>query len=399
MTTLISLEFYKMSHKKSFYIGLALVLCFCTAIYISRVDPFGSRLRIRDRDGVLISGREAVELEKEQALQYRGALTDETVWKMYCGLMKEQTSEQDNMVQETSRSYPQQVLEQFFLPYTAREIIVNGERQTEAAGGTLEKDDLIKIDDWFPESVQPLEFGYSVPWSRMLQSLLAGMFVLNLFMIIVVSPLFAEEHTKRMNAILFTSKYGRKKCFFAKAAAAFLIGLLSALGIILLHVLVTLALFGGEGLSCSIQLTEPFIFQWVPYAKTVGAVLIDAICLYIADILLTLSMTVLASVLATHVLTAAVYSLVLFWVPGFLMGASSGPQLRWMFPVARTTHFEMVLQLPHWNIGFVTIQYSHVITGVFLAFCVFIIWGAWKLYAKMPEEGFGKLTDYNNRNS
>lgn len=399
MATLISLELYKMLHKKTFYIGLALVLCYCAAVYVNRVDPFGSRYHLRDRDGSVISGRDAADLEREWTLQYRGALTDETVWEMYCGLMRDQSPERQGMEQEISRSYPQQVLEQFFLPYTAREVIVNGERQTEAAGGTLVKDDLIKIEDWFSESVQPLEFGYSVPWSRMLQSLLAGMFVLNLLMIIVISPLFAEEHTKRMNAILFTSKYGKKSVFLAKAAAALLVGLLSALGIILLHVLVTFALFGGEGLSCSIQLTEPFLFQWVPYAKTVGAVLIDAICLYIADILLTLSMTVLASVLATHVLTAAVYSLVMFWVPGFLTGASSGLQLRWMFPAARTTHFEEVLRIPHFKIGFVTIQYSYVIIGVFIALCTFMMWGAWRSYAKMPEEGFGRLTDYGNRAS
>lgn len=399
MKLLISLEFYKIVHKKSFYIGLALLFCYCAAVYVSRVDPLGSRYSMQSQDGSAVNGREAADLERELTQQYRGDLTDDAVWRMYCDLMKDQNAGQEGSGQELSQIYPQRVLEHFFLTYTERELVVDGERRTEAAGVSFTKDQLVRIEELFPESVLPLEFGYSVPWSRMLQSLLAGMFALNLFMMIAVSPLFAEEHTQRMNALLFTSKCGRKKCFTAKVTAAFLVGLLLAFGLVLLHVLLTLALFGGEGLSCSIQLTEPFLFQWVSYAKTVGTALVDAICLYTADALLTLSMAVLASVLASNVLTATVYALVLFWIPGFLTGASSQPQILLMFPIGHRTRFHEVLMIPHWNIGFIKIQYSYVIAGVLLMFCALMIWGAWKAYEKMPEEGFVRLTDKNGRSS
>lgn len=390
MMTLISLEFYKMLRRKSFCIGLVLLFCYCAAVYVNRVDPFGSRYHIQNKDGSVMDGQEAVELEREQTQRYCGELTDETVWEMYCDLMKDQEAGQEGTQPELSGGYPQRVLEQFFLPYTQRETFVDGEWQTESVGGKLNKDQLFQIGELFPESVLPLEFGYSVPWSRMLQSLIAGMFALNLFIMLAVSPLFSEEYTQRMNALLFTSKCGRKKCFTAKVAAAFLMGLMLILGMVLLHVVITLALFGGEGLSCSIQLTEPFLFQWVSDAKTVGMALMDAVFLYTAGILLTLGMAVLASVLASNLLTATVYTLVLFWIPGFLTGASNQPQIFLLFPIGHNTRFHDVLMIPHWRTRFADIPYIYVITVLLLTFCAVLIWGAWKSYEKMPEEGLMK---------
>ncbi len=51
-----------------------------TSYDASRVDAFGRWYHLRDRNGSVVSGREAVELEREWTRQYRGALTDETVW-------------------------------------------------------------------------------------------------------------------------------------------------------------------------------------------------------------------------------------------------------------------------------------------------------------------------------
>ena len=148
MRNLILLEIDKMIHKKSFYISLALVFCYCVAIYMNKT-------------GLLVSS--------------------------------------------------------FFSD----------------------------TDD-----TQRVLYG---PWNGMLQSLVTGLFSINLFVLIAVSPLFSEEHTFRMNALLFTSKCGRKKCFAAKNAAAYLMGLALVLTVVLLHVFATLILFGKEGVTCSIQ--------------------------------------------------------------------------------------------------------------------------------------------------
>lgn len=237
--------------------------------------------------------------------------------------------------------------------------------------------------------VDPLGLGSgaSIPWSGTLQSLIASMFALNLFVIIAVSPLFCEEHTFQMNALLFTSKYGRKKCFMAKITAAYLMGLAVSLGMILLHVLATLAFFGKEGLSCSIQLSDPALFQFIADSKSVGSALFDAVCLYTADILVTISLTVFASVLTSHVLTGTILSFVFFVSPYFFMMPVKASQIILIMAAIHMTHFEDILYLPDLTLGPVSIQYSYVIVVTLLLIAVGFTAGAYKAYQAIPEEG------------
>lgn len=359
MRTLVSLELYKMIRKKSFYICLILVFCYGVMLYHNRVDPLGLGLHIAAQDGTILSGQTAIRAEKEMTDRYEGVLTDETVWNMYC----DQIEEQGALMQEASDTYPQRFLEQFFLP------------------------SMHQLNDIFPESAMPLRFGYSAPWSGTLQSLIASLFALNLFVIIAVSPLFCEEHTFQMNALLFTSKYGRKKCFMAKITAAYLMGMAVSLSMILLQVLATLAFFGKEGLSCSIQLSEPFLFWSFTGCKSVGSALFDAVCLYTADILVTISLTVFASVLTSHVLTGTILSFVFFASPAFFMMPVWMNRIRLIMAAMHVTYFEDILSLPDLTLGPVRIQYSYVIVAILLLIAAAVTAGAGKIYEAIPEEG------------
>lgn len=385
MRTLVSLEFNKMIRKKSFYICLILVFCYGVMLYHNRVNPLGLGFHIAAQDGTIVSGQPAIRAEKEMTDRYKGVLTDEIVWNMYCDQVKAQDALMTNaLMQDVSDTYPQRVLNQFFLPY-AQDSHVDGDGQS--GNVRWEKEQLYQLNDIFPESAMPLQFGYSAPWSKALQSLIASMFALNLFVIIAVSPLFCEEHTFQMNALLFTSKYGRKKCFLAKITAAYLMGLAVSLGMILLHVLATLAFFGKEGLSCSIQLSEPFLFQYFADCKSVGSALFDAAALYMADILVTISLTVFASVLTSHVLTGTILSLVFFVSPYFFMMPVKMPQIILIMASIHMTSFEDILYLPDLTVGPVRIQYSYVAVVILLLIAVGFTACAYKSYKAIPEEG------------
>lgn len=241
----------------------------------------------------------------------------------------------------------------------------------------------------YHNQVDPLGLGSgsSTPWGGTLQSLIASMFALNLFVIIAVSPLFCEEHTFQMNAFLFTSKYGRKKCFMAKITAAYLMGLAVSLVMILLHILATLAFFGKEGLSCSIQMSDPALFQFFVDSKSVGSALFDAAALYMADILVTISLTVFASVLTSQVLTGTILSFVFFVSPHFFMMPFKIPQIRLIMAAMHMTSFEDILYLPDLTVGPVSIQYSYVIVVILLLIAVGFTACAYKTYQAIPEEG------------
>ena len=273
MRNLILLEIDKMIHKKSFYISLALVFCYCVAIYMNKTGLFVSSF-FRD--------------------------TDET----------------------------QQVL-----------------------------------------------YG---PWNGMLQSLVTGLFSLNLFVLIAVSPLFSEEHTFRMNALLFTSKCGRKKCFAAKNAAAYLMGLALVLTVVLLHIFATLILFGGAGVTSSIQSAG---------TKTVGSAVVAAIWLYTADVLFTISITVLASVLTSGVLTGTVLSFAFFAVPMIFLEGFQEVRIKFVMPAVHRTDFEKIVSIYPLNVGSIGIPYSYVITGILLLFTVIIMAVTARIYETLPEEG------------
>lgn len=247
----------------------------------------------------------------------------------------------------------------------------------------------------YHNQVDPLGLGSgaSNPWSKALQSLIASMFALNLFVIIAVSPLFSEEHTFQMNALLFTSKYGRKKCFMAKITAAYLMGLAVSLGMILLHVLATLAFFGKEGLNGSLPLSEPVLFRFIADSKSAGSALFDAAALYMADILVTISLTIFASALTSHVLTGTILSLVFFASPNFFMMPVKTPQIRLIMAAMHMTHFEDILCIPDLTVGPVSIQYSYVIVVILLLIAVGFTAGAYKTYQAIPEEGITWLED------
>lgn len=384
MIALISLELHKLIHKKSFYICLLFALGYCIFVYISKVDPFGRQLHIVAEDGTIQNGRSAISLEKEMTDQYKGVLTDETVRKMYYELLERETAVQTDFGQSASSSYQERFLKQFFLPYDSIEIYVDGEMQSMEA--QFDEEQLIKIGDRFSEAAMPLIFGYSAPWSGMLQSMIMSMFVLNLLVIVAISPIFSEEHTFKMNALLFTARYGRGKCCIAKITAAYLTGLVLSLFVILMHVLVTLLFFGGEGLKCSVQLSEPFLYQYLDYFKTVGGAIGDAIWLYTADVFFTVSLTILASVLATNVLTGTVLSLTFFVSPYLLLGIIREIRIKLIAPINHTTNFADILSLSPLAVGSVRIQYSYVITGILILCSVCFTAGTVKIYKNMEAD-------------
>lgn len=273
MRSLILLEIDKMIRKKSFYISLALVFCYCVAIYMNKT-------------GILVSG---------------------------------------------------------FLSDT--------------------------------DHTQQVPYG---SWNGMLKSLVAGMFSLNLFVMIAVSPIFSEEHTFRMNALLFTSKYGRKKCFAAKNAAAYLMGVALVLTVVLLHIFATLILFGGAGVTSSIQSAG---------TKTAGSAAVDAIWLYTADVLFTISVTVLASVLTSGVLTGTVLSFAFFAVPMIFLEEFQEVRIKFVMPAVHRTDFEKIMSIYPLNVGSIGIPYSYVITGILLLFTVIIMAVTARIYEALPEEG------------
>lgn len=389
MRTLYKLELEKLFRRLSALICFALLLAYGIVTYDEWVDPFGKGLYLMDEDGTIRHGRDAIRLEREWMEPYRGVLTDAHVEKISQESYRhakqqvtylQQMIESGTQLNEMDMPYAERVMVYFFLieEVSLREYTENG-RTVEDSISIL-RDTPRQIGEVFPDSVLPLRLEYSPPWSGMMESMIVLLFLLNLAVLLVISPVFSEEHTRQMNALLFTSKFGKRKCFRAKAATAYSIGIFSSLAIILLQVLITFLFFGGDGLAGSIQISGEYLFYGdFPYVKTVGSAIFDAALLYTADVLFAVSLTVLGSVLASNVLSGMVISLALWMAPMVLKFLDAVPrQVKMIAPVIHKTDFNALLRMPDVVFGPVTIQYSHEAAGVLVLLSVLItLCAAW----------------------
>lgn len=389
MRTLYKLELEKLFRRLSALICLVFMLTYCIVTYDKWVDPFGKGLYLVDEDGTIRHGRDAIRLEREWMEPYRGVLTDAHVEEIsqisyrHAGQQVtylQQMNESGARFHEMDMPYAERVITYVFLKeeVSTQEYTENGQMVRISTGTS--RDTPRQIGEVFPDSVLPLRLEYSPPWSGMLESMIVLMFLLNLVVLLVISPVFSEEHTRQMNALLFTSKLGKRKCFRAKIAAAYSIGIFFVLTIILIHMLITFLFFGGDGLAGSIQISGEYLFYGdFPYAKTVGSAIFDAALLYTADVLFAVSLTVLGSVLASNVLSGMVISLALWMAPMVLAVIDAVPwQIKMIAPVIHKTDFNALLRLPDVTLGSITIRYSHAAAGVLVLLSVLIaLCAAW----------------------
>ena len=389
MRTLYKLELEKLFRRLSVLICLVFLLAYGIVIYDEWVDPFGKELYLMDEDGTIRHGRDAIRLEREWMEPYRGVLTDAHVEEIsqisyrHAGQLVtylQQMIESGTQLNEMDMPYAERVITHFFLAeeVSQREYIENG--RTVGNSISITRDTPLQIGEIFPDSVLPLRLEYSPPWSGMLESMVVLMFLLNLVVLLVISPVFSEEHTRQMNALLFTSKLGKRKCFRAKIATAYSIGIFFVLTITLLHMLITFLFFGGDGLAGSIQISGEYLFYGdFPYVETVGSAIFDAALLYSADVLFAVSLTVLGSVLASNVLSGMVISLAFWMAPMVLKFLDAVPrQVKMIAPVVHKTDFNAVLRLPDVTFGPITMQYNYAAAGVLVLLSVMItLCAAW----------------------
>lgn len=397
MRTLYKLELEKLFRRKSALICLVFLLAFCMMSYDRWVDPFGKKLYLIDEDGTLRHGRDAIRLEREWLEPYRGVLTDAHVEEiskeadLYSGRQfayLQQMNESGARFHEIDMPYAEGVITDFFgTEEVSRQVYIENGQMEGISIGTS-RDTPLQIGEIFPDGVLPLRLEYSPPWSGMMESMIILLFLLNLVVLLLISPVFSEEHTRQMNALLFTSKLGKRKCFRAKIAAAYSIGIFFVLTITLLHMLITFLFFGGDGLAGSIQISGEYLFYGdFPYAKTVGSAIFDAALLYTADVLFAVSLTVLGSVLASNVLSGMVISLALWMAPMVLAVIDAVPrQVKMIAPVIHKTDFNAFLRLPDVTFGSITIRYSHAAAGVLVLFSVLIALCAAWIYRHVTGE-------------
>lgn len=104
---------------------------------------------------------------------------------------------------------------------------------------------------------RPLIYEYEEGYVHLLDMLYAIAIPFFLYIAICLSGVFAEEHSRRIDQLLLSSKYGKQPLYFAKIMAGLSFAAVSALVFTGVIIGVSLAIYGRDGFMAAVQLTEP----------------------------------------------------------------------------------------------------------------------------------------------
>ena len=242
------------------------------------------------------TGKTAVEIEKRIAADYAGTLTDEKIQKM----LTDFAPKTDLHGLNAAYLYQNALQSAAFARFSDLDGNWNG----------------LSVSDVFGS--EAIKIGYIDGWLSTVQNMAKILLVLSLVLIIMTASVFCGEYNGVDNLIL-TSKYGRTKCATAKVMASIFAALVVTAVVIAGNYLLAFALYGSEGLDCSI-LFAPISYMegFIPFNITCGAMLKYQILLAFTGAISVTGITLIVSAVSKNQITALVVSAAIYMFPVLL---------------------------------------------------------------------------------
>lgn len=238
---LYKMEFYKIFHRKIFWIGILAILGLMF-VYFWFAEVGDERCVI---DGRSYSGYEAVQMNKKITEEYAGTVTDEKINQIVdkYGLPSELN---ENMPGWKNGNYLNDFVTRFFTNGSWE----NGVKPTERY--RLKDTDLWKAYKEYNENIDSKSekndkkqmkteilsmwkfkptLEYTTGWKVFGELLQFGLILGSIMIICVISGIFAEESQTKMLPLIFTTVEGKRKDTSAKVLASFTITVLLYAGI------------------------------------------------------------------------------------------------------------------------------------------------------------------------
>ncbi len=194
MGQMVGFEITKLLKKKIVYIALAVFGAIFAMMLYSWI--FGNEWAVT-QDGTDLYGMDAAAYNREITLRYQGPLTDEKVQE----ILKEFPRTNGTTTGDVSNN----------VYYPVARLFANED-------GTWNGKTVAEV---FPEFSNPPRLGLSTRWESFLYSLMYIVILAGIVLIIVVSPIFSDEYSSGMDALILTSRNGKRQCVKAKIMAAF----------------------------------------------------------------------------------------------------------------------------------------------------------------------------------
>lgn len=155
---------------------------------------------------------------------------------------------------------------------------------------------------WEDELEQPFTFRYKEGYQRLFDCVYTIGLMVIVAVAICLAGVFPEEHVRKTDQLILSSRHGRKTIYFAKLAAGISVSLFVSIGLVSVSFLLSFILFGTEGFSAAFQL----IYAMYSYPLSVGeAVLIAYGIVILIGVLIGLVVMFLSEVFRSSIGTLA----------------------------------------------------------------------------------------------
>lgn len=304
MRQLIKYELQKLMGKRIVWASLAGMLLMVYAMSANWIYPNHENVQyFRDGEFVILDGKEAIREAQAIAEKYAGPLTDGRVQAVLRDCeMSDEDMKANGMDPARERYYVHNSLYASLGDFMEMDGSWNG----------------MTVREMYGDLAEQLTLGYSNGWVGILYAVIYTLLSLGCVLTIILAPLFADEYTKGMDALILTGALGRTKCAWAKITAAFLVSMGLFAAVTLGMLAVYLITHGAAGWNASIQINELYMFSGMTYPMTCGQALLYALLLWFSAGVVLTAICVLISAAAKSSFVSLIISFFLFVLPLFL---------------------------------------------------------------------------------
>ena len=308
MIDLIKHEVRKIVGNKIFIFGFIVACVLNVLVYCSTSVP--SLYAYSPEKDHYVQGMEAVKIEKEVASRYKGVLTDEKVQEILKEFSQYKVEGLNSMVIGVVNGDEEYTQYYGFVELNSIQATVNFFFAN--ADGTYNG---VKVADVFKEEIS---VGYNTGWLSTSSYLLQVTLIVDLFLVTILSRIFSSEYDG-MDALIYSSKYGKSKLVTSKIAVAFMIGMATITFFLGVNIVIALVTLGTEGLNSSVGFTRLHDFMIVNPYLLCSELLMRILLLSFSSVVGVVAITLLVSSVCNKDFTALAVAILVYFIPLFSM--------------------------------------------------------------------------------
>lgn len=311
MRELIGFEITKLLKKPLVWVSLAGMMVMMILMAYNWISPYRQIYRGEEINGEVIftQGTDTIARNKEISAQFAGPLTTQKAQEIIETYMFSrevmEVMKSQGMDPERQRYYSHNCM------YDVLADAGFAKMDGSYSGATVEE---IYGSDLAPHMV----LGYYDGWESTIYALIYDFLSWGCILIIILTPLFAEEYTKRTDALILTGKRGRTSVPIAKVIAAYIVGLVGSLILLSFFTLIMLITHGLTGFDTSAQIGTMGLFADAPYILTWSQAYAFGCLVWLGSMTVLIAICLIVSALAKSSFSALVIAFTLYAIPLFI---------------------------------------------------------------------------------